>query len=57
MKAESKHGYVEVVVHGGEGETASDIEDVADDRFEDALDGHESLRERDDGTDSGGGFQ
>ena len=47
-KAESKHGYVEVCVHGAEGETVDDIGDVADERLDHALEAQEELRDRDD---------
>jgi riboflavin synthase len=57
MTVESKHGYINVTVHGGEGETTDDIEDIAADRFERALDGHELLRHRDADPDSRSGFQ
>lgn len=46
--AESKHGCVDVCVHGSEGESADDIADVADGRLEKALDAQEHLRNRDD---------
>ena len=45
--ARSKHSEVEVVVEGAEGESISEIKDVAQERFEQTQKRQEKLREKD----------